>query len=222
MTAKHILAATAGDKATVQICESKTSCEDLEVSILRCKDPIDIAVLVPPKLVSVTYLLPPDSGGMAIGQDVYFVGFPYADYALTTNNGTEAIGFVRKGVFSAQETTNDYMRLYLDGRNNSGFSGGPVVFLPQGKPGHFKVGGVISGYRSDLTEVMKLEPIDAGAITQQDRARNAIVDMADGTHRKLVGTGNAIAENTGIVVSYDIKHAVDLIKTSGAKGPVGP
>jgi hypothetical protein len=109
---------------------------------------------------------------MVLGQDVYFVGFPYADPALATSTGAaETIGFVRKAIWSAQEKKDNYTRFYLDGRNNSGFSGGPVVYLQQGKPGYdFKVAAVISGYRPDLTEVIKLDPIEKDKITLEDRA----------------------------------------------------
>ncbi len=52
--------------------------------------------------------------------------------------------------------------------------------------------------------------------------RSPLVLMVLMVRIENVGTGNVIAENTGIVVSYDIKHAVDLIKTSGAKGLAVP
>lgn len=223
VTAKHVVASVKGDKGKVKVCENADDCEEIEVTVLRCAEPIDIAVLIPPKQMTVTYALPPEGKGMVIGQDVYFVGYPYGDLALTTLAGTESIGFVRKGVFSAQQKGENFMRMYIDGRNNVGFSGSPLVYLPQGKPGFdFKVAGVISGYRSDYTEVMKLVPIAPNAITPEDRSLNLIVDMADGSHKKLTGTETYVQGNTGIVIVYPIEHAVDLIKASEVKGPVVP
>lgn len=222
VTAKHVVAGINGDKGKVKICEN-ADCEEIEVTILRCPDPIDIAVLIPPKQMTVTYALPPEGKGMVIGQDVYFVGYPYGDLALTTLAGTESIGFVRKGVFSAQQKGENFTRMYIDGRNNEGFSGSPLVYLPQGKPGFdFKVAGVISGYRSDFTEVKKLMPIAANAITPEDRSQNLIVDMADGSHRKLTGTETYVQGNSGIVIVYPIEHAVEIIKASEVKGPDVP
>jgi trypsin-like peptidase len=220
VTAKHVIATLTGLHGTINVFGDGGG-HLCQISVLRCDDPIDIAILVPRTLQTVTFDLPVDSAGMILGQDVYFVGFPYADPVLTTTTAaSETIGFVRKAVWSAQERKNNATRLYLDGVNNSGFSGAPVVYLEQGKPGlAFKVAGVVSGYRAELTEVMKLEPIAAAQITREDRAANRILDMADGTHRKLVGTGQIVSGNTGIVVAYDIGHAVDLVRKSNIKVP---
>jgi Trypsin-like peptidase domain len=134
VTAKHVVATLNGDTSTIQLCEDHNKCADVQVTVLRCDDPIDIAVLVPSHQVSITHKLEPELKGMIVGQDVYFVGFPYADYSLTTNTEIQSIGFVRKALFSAQERKPNYTRIYLDGRNNSGFSGGPVVYVQAGTP----------------------------------------------------------------------------------------
>lgn len=220
ITAKHVVATLTGDTSTIQLCENEHKCADISVKVLRCSEPIDIAVLVPPKIVTATHKLDAELKSAIIGQDMYFVGFPYADYSLTTNTRTEVIGFVRKVIFSAQERKNEYTRLYLDGRNNSGFSGAPVVYVESGKtPIEFKVAGVISGYRTDFSKVKKIEPIENKNITKEDRALNLIIDYPDGTHRKLVDTDMIISDNTGIIVAYAIEHAIDLIKNSSTKGP---
>ena len=203
VTAKHVIATLKKADEKVQICGSGGKCIDTEVSILRCEDPIDIAVLVPRALQTVTFPLPATSDGMVLGQDVYFVGFPYADQALTTTVQTESIGFVRKAVWSAQERKDNFNRMYFDGRNNSGFSGSPIVYLEQGKPGFdFKVAAVVSGYRSDIDQVMKLVPIKPEEITDEDRALNLIISFADGSYRKLTPTDQVIRRNTGIIIAY--------------------
>jgi hypothetical protein len=46
-----------------------------------------------------------------------------------------------------------------------------------------------------------------------------ILDLPDGTHRKLVDTDLLVPGNSGIVAAYAIDHAVDLIKKSSVKGP---
>jgi hypothetical protein len=43
--------------------------------------------------------------------------------------------------------------------------------------------------------------------------------MADGSFRKVAPTGHFVTENTGIVVAYNIGHAVDIIRKSNVKGP---
>lgn len=221
ITAKHVVSSITGSQGVVQLCSDHTTCADAPVTVLRCDDPIDIAVLVPSTQVSVAFPLPASLKSAIIGQDMFFVGFPLNDSALTTRtNANESIGFVRKGTFSAQETTATFTRIYLDGRNNSGFSGGPVVYPDLGRSGtEFRVAAVVSGYRSLYSEVMKVETVDQERITLEDRAQNRILQMSDGTYRKLVPTGNVVADNTGIVVAYAIDHALDLIRRAGVKGP---
>jgi hypothetical protein len=76
----------------------------------------------------------------------------------------------------------------LDGHNNPGFSGGPVLFKEQ-EHGELKVAAVVSGYRFEN------EPIYHG-------------------EQELPVT---YRYNTGIIISYGIKHAVALATTN----PIG-
>jgi hypothetical protein len=220
VTAKHVVATLATDSGAVKLCEGPDRCSDFAVRILRCVDPIDIAVLVPDRRVSEPLPLQTDSKGLTVGQRVFFVGFPYGDDSLSSHVGVRAIGFVRQAVVSAAEFDAGYMRVYLDGRNNEGFSGAPVVFVEPGRPGNkFKVAAVVSGYRTDYSRVMRLVPIKPKEITPEDRALNLILDLPDGSHLKLLDTQFVVPGNTGIVVAYGIKHAVELIRSSDAKGP---
>lgn len=75
--------------------------------------------------------------------------------------------------------------LLLDGHNNPGFSGGPVVFREAGKLGtDYQVASVISGYRFEPETIL-----DAEGNETQYRYRS----------------------NTGIILSYNINHALDAI-----------
>ena len=219
VTAKHVIAPLKGEQGTIKVCVDGGKCVDTEVDILRCADPIDIAVLVPKTLLTATFALPADMSGIVLGQDVYFVGFPYADPALTTMSAAlENIGFVRKAVWSAQTRKDGVSTLYYDGRNNPGFSGAPIVFLKQGRPGYdFIVAAVVSGYRPDYTEVL-VPKLITDRITDEDRALNRIVEL-DGKPHRLLPTRQYVPGNTGIVVGYSIEHAVDLIRASKVKGP---
>jgi hypothetical protein len=220
ITAKHVVANIKELHSTIQVCGDGGKCEDTPVTVLRCPDPIDIAVLVPRKSLTVTYSLPADSGGMQLGQDVYFVGFPYADPALNTiTPALENIGFVRKAVWSAQQIVDKAITMYFDGRNNAGFSGSPIVFLENGKPAEFKVAGVVSGYRTDYEEVLNPVPITEKQVTDGDLALNRVRKAIDGTLRRLVPTGHVVTGNTGIVIGYDIHHAVELIRGGKILGP---
>ena len=65
---------------------------------------------------------------MIFGQDAYFLGFPYG---LTFNLGGEDFPLVKRCTISATNRSFQGRNvILLDGWNNPGFSGGPVVFRP--------------------------------------------------------------------------------------------
>jgi Trypsin-like peptidase domain len=143
----------------------KKSFNELQVDILRCDDPVDIAVLVPKELITPANYSPlvAPSDKIAAGEDIYFVGYPFADPALNSFIGEDAIGFIRKGILSAIRQSGQTTVLYLDGTNNPGFSGAPVFFrdlMQQGQP--YKVAAVVSGYRYAQSDIMKVAPIVRG------------------------------------------------------------
>ena len=88
---------------------------------------------------------------------------------------------------------------YIDGHGNKGFSGGPVVFVPNGQPQtELRVAGIIANYPTPLRE-----PI-------VDNRGNPIVD----DQNQPVAF---FSENPGFVVAMAISHATDLIDAN----PVG-
>jgi S1-C subfamily serine protease len=110
---------------------------------------VDVAVLVPAekKVLVATPISYPSE--VTFGREVYFLGFPYG---LFTSFGTQAQSIALVKHAYASGVTNraaffpdgdkDEPLLLLDGLNNPGFSGGPVVGLDH------KVIGVISGFRN--------------------------------------------------------------------------
>ncbi len=84
--------------------------------------------------------------------------------------------------------------IILDGHNNPGFSGGPVVFIPDGhSPGNasqFSVAGVVASYPTYNEPVF------------------------DNNQKE---TNLFIQNNPGLVIVYDIQHAVKLIEAN----PIG-
>jgi hypothetical protein len=100
--------------------------------------------------------------------------------------------FVKKAILSAMSTENEVEHLFLDGHNNPGFSGGPVVFKTHGS-NDLKVAAVISGYR--YTE---------GPV------------FSDGSAMPLV-----YRYNTGIIVAHSIRIATDLIAANPVGFPIG-
>jgi hypothetical protein len=84
----------------------------------------------------------------------------------------------------------------LDGINNPGFSGGPVIFKTGPEQ---KILAVISGYHLEPTEVVS----SAAAKKKAPEKR---------TQKQTVNL------NSGFIIAYDIKYVVEAIN----KNPIGP
>lgn len=175
--------------------------KDLPVDVVGVGDgEVDVTVLKCGVRLAPPHPLEASTEGMGYGQQVYFLGFPFGwDGGSESINREFPLPFVKAGVASAL-TGGDPSRIYVDGHNNKGFSGGPLVFLPASKAGSadFHVGGVISNYPTPV-----VEPI-------VDRYGEPIL----GEDGRPTGYFN---ENQGLVVAFDIRHAIDLIDAN----PVG-
>lgn len=107
----------------------------------------DISVLAPQQLFggSAPLSLP---APMTLAEDVYFLGFPFGmSIEMGHLNLNFPLPFVKKAILSAFFT--DKGLVLLDGHNNPGFSGGPVV-----DSSGDQVIGVISGYRRQRRAVL--------------------------------------------------------------------
>jgi hypothetical protein len=150
------------------------------IDLVGHADDVDISVLAPAmELTPPNLALRAGSRGIVYGQDVYFLGFPYG-FLGRYRFGPHGypMPFVKRAIVSLL----DGKVFFLDGFNNPGFSGGPVVFQ---RPGHaeWSVAAVLTGYR------YVDEPIFAD----------------DGP------TPLTYRHNTGIIVSYAIEPALKLI-----------
>lgn len=152
---------------------------------------VDISVLALGQLmVAADCTLKPDMANIVLGQEAFFLGFPYGLFSLVGEmNSNYPVPFVKRATVSSVSVSTDKPTIvFLDGHNNKGFSGGPVLFKEYGH-GELKVAAVISGYR------FANEPTFHG-------------------DQELPIT---YRYNTGIIISYGIKHAVDLAKAN----PIG-
>jgi hypothetical protein len=219
ITAKHIVAGLQSEDM-VQILQSD-GWSSVPVKVFRCDDPIDIAVLVPPTQLTVNFPLEPTSAGIFFSQDMFFVGFPYDFF---TKHSLTPIAFIKKGIMSArthsaQAHEEGVSKIFIDGHNNPGFSGGPIVFRDLNRNDVvYKVAGVVSNYPSEITPVLKPEQITREQVTPEDRALGRILELKDGRIFKLNDIGVVVQSNTGMVEGHDIQHALDLIH----KNPIGP
>lgn len=146
VTAKHIAGAV-NHEAVVEIAHEGTW-KHLQVGLVGHGDgEIDVSVLAPQQLFggSAPLTIP---GPMTLAEDVYFLGFPF-DMSLDVGklNADFPLPLVKKAVLSAFFT--DKGLVLLDGHNNPGFSGGPVV-----GSGGDRLIGVVSGYRNQRQAVL--------------------------------------------------------------------
>lgn len=86
--------------------------------------------------------------GLIIGTWAYFLGYPRG--MRTSDRGINRgypLPFVKAALVSATDfERHGFNTLFLDGHNNKGFSGGPVVWAPPNKPSDVRIVGTISGY----------------------------------------------------------------------------
>jgi Trypsin-like peptidase domain len=222
VTAKHVVNSVPDQaESTIHIL-NKSGWSPVRVKIFKCAEPVDVAVLVPPEQITVNFSLEPTSVGLMVGQDAYFVGFPYGHtFAKSYSNLPDIFGLVKKATVAQLDSmpASNAQRILLDGYNNPGFSGSPLVWRDVSQPGIvFKVAGVITSFESYVAPVSEKVEIQENQITAEDRAQNRILRTSDGKIYRLKDTGKVVQMNTGIATAWDIQSAVDLIR----KHPVGP
>ncbi len=149
ITAKHIFDSVKhGDIICVGVLIEKKYCPiTVEIKFSR-NESVDCAVLLtkPYHEISERYSNENTIEGLSIGQDVYFLGFPYNydNLLLGFPDSTTPVPFVKKACLSG--LSQDIGQLFLDGINNPGFSGGPVCFKDS-KTEKYKIAGLINSYR---------------------------------------------------------------------------
>jgi S1-C subfamily serine protease len=143
ITARHLVQ---GIKQQDQVeLKKSTNWVTVPVTVINTDTNADIAVLVLPAQITTAYPVSPTFEHSVIGQDVYFLGYPYGLYIPT--QGGFNVAFEKKAIISSAITdSNGIPYIFLDGHNNPGFSGGPIAFKNV-RDGHWHIGGVVIGYR---------------------------------------------------------------------------
>ena len=164
----------------------------------------DTVALAADRLIAPKMNIVVDGTGIFLAQDMYFLGYPYdmstkIDIPVATH-----IPFVKKAILSAATSPGHDSGnvLFLDGHNNPGFSGGPVVFANYQQNNRLQIAGVVSGYRYQPLPVVEEEIVESKSTSGDSQ-------------RKVV---RYVRENTGIVIAYDIGEIVKAIRAN----PIGP
>ena len=215
ITAKHMVAGWTGEH-TISFRE-KGAWSDIEVGVYPCADPVDIAVLVPPRVLTVAFPLEPqDDHPIIVSQDVYFVGFPYGS-SLEDNSplfGSRPMPLAKRGVLA---TAPSGSAIRVDALNNPGFSGSPIVFqdiYEHGSNPVFYVLDVVQGYTPELVHVTSPGPVGPN----DDLSKIEKWRIINDGRTILRDTPQLVPMNSGILSGFSIKPALDIIK----QHPEGP
>lgn len=188
VTARHLVAGLPERNAIVQVRRAD-KWEDLHTvkTIFPSSSDVDIAVFETGEKASQPFnvTLMGKTDGVTMGQQVWFLGYPFEGMGSRTHDDkSTVIPFMKRGTMSAIDGANpDAVVLYIDGFNNPGFSGGPIVFWNFTRH-TYQILGVVMGYREDTAKV-----------------------LVNGVH---VDTGLLV--NSGILIGYSIDHAVQAIE----------
>jgi hypothetical protein len=190
ITAKHV-ADAAVQNGVADLTLTGENGLDVELSgslvpVPLVQDGPDIAVfdLGEMKIVRDDMTLVPSADGVALSQEVFFLGFPLPGTLPLMGR----LPAVRRGIVAQRVHLNGVAAWIIDGHNLPGFSGGPLVFADRGGQGStWHVLGVVHGYWQHRIDVEV-----AGA------------NLPDSVSFK-------VPTNAGLVVVYDIKHAIEAI-----------
>jgi S1-C subfamily serine protease len=185
ITADHLLPPKVSE-VELQIFHDKRWLSGKAQVIGRGQDEIDIAVLrVNARLTPPGLPVTPSIGDLALGQDMFFLGFPFKAWG---DVGSFLAGlplpFAKKGTLSSLSIGTP-QTLHIDAINNQGFSGGPLFFYPHTNPNELRIAGVVSKFRIEYEKVLD----------------------EDGMPTKM-----SIPYNTGLMVAYGIKHVLEIIR----------
>lgn len=107
--------------------------------------------------------------------------------------------------------------IYLDGHNNFGFSGGPIVFRDiRSDDTSYRLAGVVSGFTPEQTPALNPVKVNPGGDLSNEEAWR--ITSQHGQKMILRNTDPMVVTNSGIVIGYAIQPAIDLIQ----KNPDGP
>lgn len=155
-----------GHAVSVKLAALAIPVREADVAVFRLDRPV-----TPPNLP-----LGADMEGIVYGQDAYFLGFPLG---MTSDLGDGYFPLVKRCTISGM--TQKYKGrniLLLDGWNNPGFSGGPVVFRPltaSGAQEPMRVAGIVTAYAQQPEQVT----IGARAVSGAEVLLNSGIIIAE-------------------------------------------
>jgi hypothetical protein len=189
VTARHVVAGVPARNAVLQVMQ-KGKWENYQTlkTIYPKSSEVDIAIFETSEKIVTPFVVSSESTSLStMGQQLWFLGYPFGLSAHFENGMITP--FIKRGTMSAIDSSDkDAVVVYIDGFNNPGFSGGPIIYW--GLSDHaYHILGVVEGYREDSAKV-----------------------VINGQH-----VDTQFLVNTGILVGYSIDHAMAAIRDSEAQ-----
>lgn len=122
-----------------------------------------------------------------LSQDCFFLGFPFGLKMKDDlgNNRGFPIPFVKKGIISSFiSDTSGVTQIFLDGHNNPGFSGGPVV---------------VNNLDNDTKHKMRIIGVVSAYLVDKKTIKTPIGNFENN-------------ENSGIVLTYSFDHVFEIVE----------
>jgi hypothetical protein len=184
-------------------------------TVIDTEKDVDIVVLAPQNLLFESPIpsVTASSDGAFFGGDCEFLGFAYGGGWHASYGGTPYwMPFVKRctiaagpsdipGGMPAMPVVGPSFWV-LDGINNEGFSGGPVIFRTGADQ---RIMAVISGYLKEPADVV-------------NAATNAPPPANAQTNPTAPQPKETVYLNSGFIVAFDISYAIDAIHSN----PIGP
>lgn len=192
VTARHVVKGMPTESSIELRRESDW--QKVSVKLVEVKpQEVDIAVLAPASPISISLPLEAGMRGLYVSQEVAFVGFPYGMLPeIAGINLGYPIAFVKHGVCAAFDFHKEqYSAVWVDGHNNPGFSGAPVVFHDS-KTKRMTVAAVVTGFRHAE------EPV----------------------RQNGKETGATVRVNTGLLLAHGIDPALKAIRDNPIGAPI--
>ena len=183
VTARHLISGLPETNANIGVRRAGTW-EVLRTvrTLVPASPDVDIAVFETDWPVSERFGVQVEGlrGGVTMGQPVWFLGYPWG---IGSHLKDFEAPFIKRGTMSAVDASNpDAVVLYVDGFNNPGFSGGPIIYWSFSERA-YRIIGVVKGYREDRAKILlNGQPVDTELLV-----------------------------NSGILVGYSISHAIKAI-----------
>jgi hypothetical protein len=197
VTARHVASGVPERGAVLQWRQANEWVDLRTVRTLLPSNPsVDIAIFEMDQSVATPFEVTLTEGSefIALGQQVWFLGFPFAGIGSPVRGGSPigndkdiVIPFIKRGTMSAMDgCQSTAVVLYIDGFNNRGFSGGPILYWSFGAK-RYRILGVVEGYLNDrATSLQNGQQVDTDVLV-----------------------------NSGILIGYSIRHVLETIDSIG-------